>query len=207
MPKIVELACYDAAWRRIERLGLLDVMAEIANIIGGFRLDVLPTRNMNSGMVVREMLDDEFRRAGGWLKEERGGGDIDWIKRLIVNGHTIAVGVELQVSGRGGGSHLTDIIHLRAGLAEADDARIDVAVMVVPTDLLARYLTDRVEGISQVKKYLRQMRADDLPLLLLGIEHDGHGTALPKQPKSKAGAAAPVPIPPAMPIPPNPPIS
>ena len=67
--------------------------------------------------------------------------------------------------------------------------------MVVPTDLLARYLTDRVEGMSQVKKYLRQMRADDLPLLLLGIEHDGHGTALPKQPKSKAGAGATAPMP------------
>ena len=75
-------------------LVFLNVMAEIANIIGGFRLDVLPARNMNSGMVVREMLDDEFRRAGGWLKEERGGGDIDWIERLIVNGAApFAVGV------------------------------------------------------------------------------------------------------------------
>jgi hypothetical protein len=198
MARIVELACYDAAWQKAERLGLLDVMAEIANIIGGCRLDVFPTRNMNSGKVVREMLDAEFKRAGGWLKEERGGGDIDWIKRIIVNGSTIAVGVELQVSGRGGGSHLTDIIHLRAGLAESEDARIDVAVMVVPTDLLARYLTDRVEGITQVKKYLRQMRADDLPLLVLGIEHDGLGTALPKQPKRRAGA------PPGPPIPPDP---
>jgi hypothetical protein len=191
VPWITTIVPYDAVWQKAERLGIVELIDEIGRIVTGFDLRVLEKRNDNSGKEVRKVLDERFRKAGGWLKEERGAGDIDWIKRIEVNGSTIAVGVELQVSGRGGGSHLTDIIHLRAGLAESEDGRIDVAVMVVPTDLLAKYLTDRVEGVSQVRKYLRQMKAEDLPLLLIAIEHDGPGQALPKQLKRSAGMIYP----------------
>ena len=184
MPWIAAIVPHDAVWQKAERLGLGGVFDEIGRILTGFDLPVLEVRNANSGKVVREMIDERFDLAGDWAQEERGQGDIDWIKRLTVNGSTLAVGVELQVSGRGGGSHLTDIIHLRAGLAEAEDGRIDIAVMVVPTDRLAYYLTDRVEGVTQVRKYLKQMKADeDLPLLVVAIEHDGPGLALPKQRK------------------------
>ena len=192
MPWIAAVVQHDAVWQKAERLGLVGILDEIGRILTGFELLVLEKRNANGGATLRRMLDERFEQADGWEKEERGTGDIDWIKRIVANSSTIAVGVELQVSGRGGGSHLTDIIHLRAGLAEADDGRIDLAVMVVPTDRLAYFLTDRVEGVSQVRKYLKQMKADeDLPLLVVAIAHDGPGAALPKQPKSPAGQAKP----------------
>jgi hypothetical protein len=189
VPWIAAIVPHDAAWQRAERLGLVSVFDEIGRILTGFTLLLREKTDANSGAEVRKVLDQRFQNAGGWVKEERRTGDIDWIKRLTVDGVTVAVGVELQVSGRGGGSHLTDIIHLRAGVAEPDDGRIDIAVMVVPTDRLARYLTDRVEGLTQVRKYLKQMKADeDLPLILVAIDHDGPGPALPKRPKRRTGS-------------------
>jgi Trk K+ transport system NAD-binding subunit len=59
----------------------------------------------------------------------------------------------------------------------------------VPSDRLATFLTDRVEGIAQVRKYLRAMGAEDLPILVIAIEHDEQGLALMKQPKSPTGMA------------------
>jgi hypothetical protein len=186
MPKITTLVAYNAVQERIDRLGLAPLIEEVKNIVGGFELRVLEQRDANGGREVRKLIDVRFRQAG-WLQEERGRGDIDWIKRETVNGTTVAVGVELQVSGRGGGSHLSDISHLRAGLAEAQDGRIDIGILIVPTDRLAVYLTDRVEGLTQVQRYVRQMSAENLPLLLIAIEHDGPGAALPKQPKKAPG--------------------
>ena len=190
MPWITAVVPYNAVLEKIERLGLFSALDEVGRIVTGFDLEILEQRNMNGGAAVRRMLDARFE-AGGWIREERGTGDIDWIKRMTGNGTTVAIGLELQVSGRGGGSHLSDIVHLRAGLSEAKDGRIDVGILVVPTDRLAVFLTDRVEGITQVKRYLTQMRADDLPLLVIAIEHDGPGAALPKQPKRPAGIPYP----------------
>ena len=59
----------------------------------------------------------------------------------------------------------------------------------MPSDRLASFLTDRVEGIAQARKYVRAMGAEDLPILVIAIEHDGEGVALLKQPKSPTGMA------------------
>ena len=186
MPWITAVVPYNAVLEKVERLALFRILDEVGQILTGFSLTVLEERNKNGGKAVREMLDICFLERG-WIPEEEGMGDIDWIKRIAIDGVTIAVGVELQVSGRGGGSHLSDIIHLRAGLTEAGDGRIDIGLLVVPTDRLAVYLTDRVEGITKVKGYLKSMKAEDLPLLVLALEHDGPGPALPKQQK-RSGA-------------------
>jgi hypothetical protein len=188
VPWITTVVAYDAVLAKVERLDLGGVLDEVGQILTGFDLRVREERDANGGAAVRRMLDARFGDAD-WLCEERGRGDIDWIKRVRINGVAIAVGVELQVSGRGGGSHLTDIIHLRAGLAEPDDGRIDIGILVVPSDRLATFLTDRVEGIAQVRKYLRAMGAEDLPILVIAIEHDEQGLALMKQPKSPTGMA------------------
>jgi len=55
--------------------------------------------------------------------------------------------------------------------------------LVVPTDLLSYYSTDRGPNISTAIRIVREMKVDELPLLLIGIEHDGPGPPLAKQPK------------------------
>jgi hypothetical protein len=87
--------------------------------------------------------------------------------------------VEIQFSAR---SDLVviDVIHLRGAVVRGD---IDIGVLVVPSDVLGVFLTDRGPNFNTAQRHVREARADDLPLVLIALEHDGPGPALPKQPK------------------------
>jgi anti-sigma regulatory factor (Ser/Thr protein kinase) len=89
------------------------------------------------------------------------------------------VGVEIQMSARSD-VPVIDVIHLRRAL---EDGQIDVGVLVVPGDRLGVFLTDRGPRMSDAKRRVREARADDLPLLLIALEHDGRGEPLAKQVK------------------------
>ena len=93
------------------------------------------------------------------------------------------MGVEVQFSAR---SDLLaiDIHHLRKALV---NGLIDIGVLVVPADQLSIYLTDRGPSVSAARRHVREARAEDLPLLLLSLIHDGPGPALAKQYKRKGG--------------------
>ena len=97
----------------------------------------------------------------------------------MVNGTTVCVGVEVQVSARSD-LLVVDMIHLTAAFREG---RLDAGVVIVPSDKLSRYLTDRSPCFSDAKKHARAARLEDSPLIVLAIEHDGPGPALAKQPK------------------------
>lgn len=91
--------------------------------------------------------------------------------------------VEVQVSARSD-LLVVDMIHLTAAFR---DGRLDVGVLIVPSDKLSRFLTDRGPCISDAKKHARVARLEDSPLILFAIEHDGAGPALNKQPKRQSG--------------------
>jgi hypothetical protein len=55
---------------------------------------------------------------------------------------------------------IVDVHHLRD---EITNGRIDVGVIVVPSDSLARYLTDRCARYSDAVKTIERARATDLP--------------------------------------------
>lgn len=84
-----------------------------------------------------------------------------------------------------GSEHLImDIIHLRRALTSGD---IDVGILVVPSDKLGPFLTDRGPKLADAKRLIREARVEDLPIILLGLEHDGPGPALAKQAKRQPG--------------------
>ena len=134
-------------------------------------------RDANGGAAVRRLIDEQFVLAGGWTKRQTG--DVDWTKCHVVNGTRVCLGVEVQFSAR---SDLVviDVIHLRRALTEG---AIDVAVLVVASDRLGYFLTDRGPRMADAKRHVREARADDLPLLLIALEHDGPGAPLAKQAK------------------------
>jgi hypothetical protein len=140
MPKIVEEQAFDGAEALIDRLGLDELLAEVRGIITGFELLVEEKKDANGAGALRKVIDARFLAAGGWIKKTSGG--VDWVKRQAINGRPrhICIGVELQVSGR---SDLisVDLIHLRNQLLQG---AIDLAVLVVPGDVLGMFLTDRV---------------------------------------------------------------
>ncbi|MGB2606745.1 MAG: hypothetical protein WBC78_24285 [Candidatus Sulfotelmatobacter sp.] len=154
-------------------------MAEVREIVTGFELLVEERKDANGSRVLRTLIDRQFSDAGGWKQKKSGG--VDWIKQQAINSRPryICVGVEIQVSGR---SDLlsVDLIHLRKELLQG---KIDLAVLVVPSDKLGYFLTDRVAKLSEAHRHIEMARADDMPFVLIAIEHDGLGPALPKQGK------------------------
>lgn len=180
MPIITEIIAYNGAKERIERLGLSPLFNELQQIITSFSLYVKEERDSNGGAAVRKMIDNQFRNFVGWAKITTGG--VDWIKSIIVNGTKVCLGVEVQFSARSD-LLIIDISHLRNALTQG---KIDVGVIVVPSDRLSRFLTDRGPSLSDAKRHVHEARAEDFPLILIAVEHDGPGPPLPKQAKRKS---------------------
>jgi hypothetical protein len=132
MPKIVDEQSFDGAEHLIQRLGLDELLNEVRSIVTAFELLVEETKDKSGSATLRAVLDGRFKKAGGWVQAKTGG--VDCIKSQAINSRPrhICIGVEIQVSGR---SDLisVDLIHLRAQLLQG---RIDLAVLVVPSDKL-----------------------------------------------------------------------
>jgi len=178
MPRIVDERPYGGVREKISRLALDPLVAEVRSIIEGFALLVKEEKDANGAATLRKLIDARFREAGGWRR--RVAGSADWTKTKVVNGTTLRVEVEVQVSARSD-LLIRDVIHLRDSLEEG---RIDVGLIVVPSDRLGPCLTDRTPRMRDAVRTVREARAENLPLLLMAIEHDGPGPPLPKQKKA-----------------------
>lgn len=148
---------------------------ELEAILTGFELLIEERRDANGAVEVRSILDDRFRKAQGWIMKSTGG--VDLTKCKTINGASVCLGVEVQISGRSD-LLIVDVVHLRDELTAGS---IDVGVIVVPSDRLAVFLTDRVARYSDAVKAVERARAQDLPLAVLGVEHDGPGPSLAKR--------------------------
>jgi hypothetical protein len=177
VPRLVEEQAYNGALERVSRLGLSTLLDEVRSILTTFSLTVKEKKDANGGAAVRKMLDERFASATGWSKKQTG--DVDWTKCLTINGTRVCIGVEIQFSGRSD-LVVVDLIHLRSAIVRG---RIDVGILVVPSDRLGGFLTDRGPRIADAKRHVREARVEDLPLLLMALEHDGPGPALAKQAK------------------------
>ena len=182
MTLLIERKSYDGAEERIQRLGLQPLWNELERVLGGFQLCVEERRDANGGAAVRDMIDAAFMQAGGWKKLQTGG--VDWTKCKTVNGTRVCLGVEIQFSGRSD-LLIVDVAHLRDEIIEGS---IDVGVMVVPSDRLGKFLTDRGPKFADATRAIERARAQDLPLIVLALEHDGPGPALAKR-RTRQGRA------------------
>ena len=65
-------------------------------------------------------------------------------------------------------------------------------VLVIPNMTLAKYLTDRIGNIEEIRPYIplwENLRVAEGVLELVVIEQDGESTASPRIPKGKHGRA------------------
>jgi hypothetical protein len=175
MPTIVEERAYNGAEERVRRLGLNSLISEVRSIVTDFSLLVKEERDTNGGAAVRQLIDAQFQKATGWSKKQTG--DVDWTKCQIVNGTKVCIGVEIQFSARSD-LLVIDLIHLRKAIT---NGHIDVGILVVPSNALAIFLTDRGPKMADAKRHVLEAKAEDLPLILIAVEHDGPGPALAKQ--------------------------
>jgi len=181
--KLTTIRFYGGARDKICRLGLADLYLELQQILLDTRIELLEQPEANGAAYVREALDQQFKKGKDWSNKVSGG--IDWMKRLRYN-QTLAVrmGVEIQVSARSD-MLIRDIVHLRNSLQQGE---IDIGVIVVPSDRLSTYLTDRTPSLKDALRYVEQefKEATTFPIVVIAIEHDGPGKALPKKKTNKA---------------------
>lgn len=179
MPTITDEVAFGGALEKIGRLGLGPLYDELKAIVAGFPLLVKETKNSNGGKAVRVLLDARFEeyRSSGWTKRQTGA--VDWTKCRAIGEAKVCLGVEVQMSARSD-LIIIDLIHLRLALTSGG---IDAGILVVPSDRLGPFLTDRGPRLADARRMIREARVEDLPIVLLGLEHDGPGPALPKQPK------------------------
>ncbi len=175
MPKITERTFFNGTDEKLDRLGLRVIWKQLEGVLISFELRVTERKDANGGAAVREIFDSRFREVGGWENRQTGG--VDWTKCHTVNGARGCLGVEIQFSARSD-LLIVDVQHLRD---EITAGRIDVGVIVVPSDKLAYFLTDRVARYTDAVKAVERARAADLPLAVLALEHDGPGLALKKR--------------------------
>ncbi len=178
MPRIAEEVVYNGAKDRAERLGLTPLLDEVRALLTNFTLLVKEETDANGAKRVREFIDNQFNAVQGWTKGKQG--EIDWRKCIKKDGAELCIGVEIQVSGRSDSGLVMDVIHLRK---EIVNGKIDLGIIVAPTDQLSDYLTDRAPSISSAKMHVEEAKAQDQPLILFSLVHDGAGPPLPKQAK------------------------
>ena len=167
MTRIVKEEYFDGSKQKIERLGLWPLINEIKSAITSFKLEIKKEIHANGSATLRELIDKALRDVGDWTNSASG--DVDWIKCRVIDGVRVCVGVEVQMSAR---SDLIfrDIVHFQKQMREG---HIDVCVEILPSDALSPYLTDRTPRFSDGARVIKEMRADDLPVVLIAVEHDG----------------------------------
>ncbi|MBA3351997.1 MAG: hypothetical protein H0U23_06150 [Blastocatellia bacterium] len=185
--KITKITYYGGGRDKICRLGLADLFLELQEIILQTKIVLEESAEANGAAGIREALDASFAGGDNWIGIKAGG--IDWIKKIRYNQTFLArLGVEIQVSARSD-LLIRDVVHLRNSLQKAE---IDVGVIVVPDDRLQKFLPDRTPCFSDAIRYIEVefKEATTFPIVVIGIEHDAPGKAIPKK-KTNQGRGKP----------------
>lgn len=170
--KIVREIPYNGSEQRIARLNLVPLVDEVRGILKNIKVKIKEQRHANSGGVLRKLIDEKFEQAGGWLR--RTSGASDWKKCVEIDGVTVCIEVEVQVSAR---SDLVviDIYHLRRSIQAGE---IDLGILIVPSDRLTPFLKSRQPSLKETQRAIEETDAHRIPLLVIAVEHDGAGPAL-----------------------------
>jgi hypothetical protein len=171
MPVISARIEYNGFNTKATRLGLGPLIDEAEATLSGFHLSILEEKQANGTRGIRQSIDEAFVKTGGWIKIASGG--IDWTKRGPTGS---TVGVEVQVSGRSD-MLAVDIMHLKEKMMAGE---IDIGVIIVPDDVLSRFLTDRTPNLATAIKHVEHRGARDSPIRIVAFRHDSTGPALLK---------------------------
>ena len=183
MPTIEVERYYDGVQHKIARLGIQPLLDELRQILTGWQLLLKEEKDANGGAEVRKLIDKRFQAANSKIRDKRQrwkkktSGGIDWMRSMIRDKTTVAVGVEIQVSARSD-IVAVDLLHFNKALR---DGELDLCILVVPTDTMSLYLPDRTPSVSESERMLDMFDAHTIPLVFWAIEHDGPGPALKKQ--------------------------
>jgi len=103
---------------------------------------------------------------------------VNWTRCHKIRDVHVCLGAQIQLSVSAKSDLLlVDLQFLRDEIAEG---RIDVRVIIDPSDKLACFLTDGVVRYHDAIRAVERAQASYLPLAVLALEHDGLGPSLIK---------------------------
>jgi hypothetical protein len=180
MARINSVLPYGGAEGKIERLGLQPLVDEVERLVTSCRVLVsekkgLGGRSLNGAAAIRELIDGAFRRTNTWDRQRSPG--IDWVKCKVLEDTCVCTGVKIHISAWCE-SLYKDVLNLSNRINGGD---IDLGIIIVPSNRLHSFLPDRTPSKSYAEKVIKEQDADRLPILLIEMEHDGPGPALPKK--------------------------
>ena len=176
--RITKMTSYGGGRQKISRLGLMGLFLEVEETLLSTRIILEESARVNSAAGIREAIDASFSAKMDWVRIKSGG--IHLVKWVRYNQALIArLGVEIQVSAHSD-LLIRDVVHLRNSLQKAE---IDVGIIVVPDDRMQKFLPDRTPAFSDATRYIEVefKEATTFPIVVLAIEHDGPGKAIPKK--------------------------
>jgi restriction endonuclease BglII len=176
--KITRMTSYGRGRQKIGRLGLTGLFLEVQETLLSTTIILEESARVNGASGIKQAIDASFSPKMGWVRTKSGG--IHLVKRIRYNHTFIArLGVEIQVSARSD-LLIRDVVHLRNSLQKAE---IDVGIIVVPDDRMQKFLPDRTPAFSDATRYIEVefKEATTFPIVVLAIEHDGPGKAIPKK--------------------------
>lgn len=169
---------YNGSRTKLRRLGLQGIFREMVNRLEMLDVRLEEQKDANGSKFLRQMIDEQFEAMGGWIKTTTG--NVDWVKEKILGEETtVKLGVELQVSARSD-LVIRDLLHFRKNMIAGE---LEVMTLIVPSDKLSKFLVDRAPSLSETLKYVEDefKEIQEFPLVVMALEHDGSGKALPKQ--------------------------
>jgi hypothetical protein len=176
--KITEITYYDGSLEKITKLGLSKLFLEVQSIFIATKVYLNEVKDGNGAAEVRKWVDQGFAEKEDWNKKVSGG--VDWIKKYRYNRTLIAsIGVEVQLSNRSD-MLIRDLVHVRNAIQEGV---IEVGLIVVPSNLLQKFLPDRTPSFKDTIRIFEEEfpEAKTFPIIVMAVEHDGAGIAIPKQ--------------------------
>ncbi len=170
---------FNGTVRKVNRLGLGGVLEELRRFVGQFSPLNGEMIYVDPGKMIGESLQGFLSRAG-WTRHRAGRGY--WKKSLTIDGVEVSLGTRVQLNRRKGLNARDAMTVEVVGLANRiTSGAIDVGALVVAEDRLAMRLGRRVPSFSEAVEAVERCGTTDLPLIILALEHDGPGPALPKK--------------------------
>lgn len=176
--KISKLKFFGYGRQKIARLGLTDLFLNVQEIVLETRVTLIESVRANRAGRIKKEINASFFSRKDWVQTKAGA--IHRGRRLFDNRNCRPIlGVQIQVSARSD-LLIRDVVHLRNSLQKAE---IDVGVIVVPDDRMQKFLPARTPSFSDAVRYIEVefKEAMTFPIVVMGIEHDSPGKAIPKK--------------------------
>lgn len=149
------------------------VIKELEEVLCDYHLKLNPTKHGNGVKPIREGFVKALLKKSGWIKEH--GMEIPGMKKKPLDGYKkigkLRIGLEWETGNVS--SSFRALLKLISGL---HNDQLDIAIHVLPSKAMYKFLTDRVGNVEELRPYFPIFKLikinENKTLIILVVEHD-----------------------------------